>query len=151
MIKVTTIQAIRAIGALLILLSGEAFAVTAYATQAGLNTEISNRKAADTAEVTNRNTAISTERIRATGAEGTLKAALVTETARAKAAEAAGLAGSEANAPAAKRPATNAARSLFIFNFLEITLFQKFPPIELEGLVRNGAQEALVDKLMQFN
>ena len=90
MIKVTTIQAIRAIGALLILLSGEAFAVTAYATQAGLNTEISNRKAADTAEVANRNNAISTERIRATGAEGTLKAALVTETARAKAAEAAG-------------------------------------------------------------
>ena len=67
------------------------------------------------------------------------------------AADAAGLAASAAKAPAAKRPATKAARSLFIFNFLEITLFQKFPPIELEGLVRNGAQEALVDKLMQFN
>ena len=91
MFKITNIQAASAIGALLILLSGNAFAVTAYATQAGLNGEISNRKAADTAEVTNRNTAISTERIRATGAEGTLKAALVTETARAKAAEAAGL------------------------------------------------------------
>ena len=75
MIKVTTIQAIRAIGALLILLSGDAFAVT-YATQPALNTEISNRKAADT-----------TETARATKAEGTLNKAIAAETARAKAAE----------------------------------------------------------------
>ena len=78
MIKVTNIKAIRIIGALLILLSGKAFAVTTYATQAGLNTEITNRTAADTAETA-----------RAKVAEGTLKAALAKETARAKAAEAA--------------------------------------------------------------
>ncbi len=123
--------------ALLILLSGNAFAVT-YATQPALNTEISNRKsgdsietarakvaegalkAADTAEVSNRNkaigTAIATETARAKAAEGALKAAdtaevtnrntaigtaiasevtnrdtaIATETARAMAAEAAG-------------------------------------------------------------
>ena len=63
MIKVTNIQATRIIGVLLILLSGDAFAVT-YATQPALNTEITNRKAADTAETT-----------RATKAEGALKAA----------------------------------------------------------------------------
>jgi hypothetical protein len=88
MIKVTIIKAVRIIGALLILLSGKAFAVTTYATQAGLNTEISNRKAADTAEVTARNTAITTEKTRATLAERTLNTAITTETARAKAAEA---------------------------------------------------------------
>ena len=63
MIKVTNIKAVRLLGVLLILLSGDAFAVT-YATQPALNTEISNRKAADTAEKT-----------RATTAEGALKAA----------------------------------------------------------------------------
>ena len=77
MIKVTNIQATRLIGALLILLSGNAFAVT-YATQPALNTEISNRKAADT-----------TETARAKAAEGTLNKAIAAETARAKAAEAA--------------------------------------------------------------
>ena len=75
MIKVTNIQATRIIGVLLILLSGDAFAVT-YATQPALNTEISNRKAADT-----------TETARATKAEGTLNKAIAAETARAKAAE----------------------------------------------------------------
>ena len=75
MIKITNIQGAMMIGALLILLSGDAFAVT-YATQSALNTE-----------VTNRNTAISTERIRATGAEGTLRAADTAETARATKAE----------------------------------------------------------------
>ena len=96
MIKVTTIQAIRVIGALLILLSGKAFAVTTYATQAGLNTEISNRKAADTAETARAtkaegtvNKAIATETARAKAAEGTLNKAIAAETARAKAAEAA--------------------------------------------------------------
>ena len=78
MIKVTNIQATRLIGALLILLSGDAFAVT-YATQSALNTEISNRKSGD-----------STETARATKAEGTVNKAIATETARAKAAEAAG-------------------------------------------------------------
>ena len=75
MIKVTTIQAIRAIGALLILLSGDAFAVT-YATQPALNAEIFSRKSGD-----------STETARATKAEGTLNKAIAAETARAKAAE----------------------------------------------------------------
>ena len=75
MIKVTTIQAIRAIGALLILLSVDAFAVT-YATQSALNTEISNRKSGD-----------STETARATKAEGTLNKAIAAETARATKAE----------------------------------------------------------------
>ena len=87
MIKVTTIQAIRAIGALLILLSGDAFAVRVYATQDGLDTEISNRTAADTAEVTNRNKAIARETARATKAEGALTTVIATETARVKAAE----------------------------------------------------------------
>ena len=77
MIKVTNIQATRLIGALLILLSGNAFAVT-YATQPALNTEISNRKSGD-----------STETARAKAAEGTLNKAIAAETARAKAAEAA--------------------------------------------------------------
>ena len=107
MIKVTNIQAARIMGVLLILLSSDAFAVTTYATQAGLNTEITNRKTgdstetaratkaegalktADTAEVTNRNAAIASETTRATGAEGTLKAAITAETARAIASEAA--------------------------------------------------------------
>ena len=96
MIKVTNIKAIRIIGALLILLSGKAFAVTTYATQAGLNTEISNRKAADTAETARAtkaegtvNKAIATETARAKAAEGTLNKAIAAETARAKAAEAA--------------------------------------------------------------
>ena len=75
MIKVTNIQATRMIGALLILLSGDAFAVT-YATQPALNTEISNRKSGD-----------STETARATKAEGALKAADTAETARATKAE----------------------------------------------------------------
>ena len=111
MIKVTTIQAIRAIGALLILLSGDAFAVT-YATQSALDTEISNRKsgdstetaratkaegtlrAADTAEKTRATTAEgalkaadTTEKTRATKAEGTLNKAIAAEIARAKLAE----------------------------------------------------------------
>ena len=75
MIKVTNIQVARMIGALLILLSGDAFAVT-YATQPALNTEISNRKSGD-----------STETARATKAEGALKAADTAEKARAKVAE----------------------------------------------------------------
>ena len=75
MIKVTNIQATRLIGALLILLSGNAFAVT-YATQPALNAEIFSRKSGD-----------STETIRATKAEGTLNRAIAAETARAKAAE----------------------------------------------------------------
>ena len=75
MIKVTNIQATRIIGVLLILLSGDAFAVT-YATQLALNAEIFSRKSGD-----------STETIRATKAERTLKAADTAETARAKAAE----------------------------------------------------------------
>ena len=79
MIKVTNTQAVRIIGALLILLSGDAFAVRVYATQDGLDTEISNRKSGD-----------SRETARATKAEGTLTTAIATETARAKAAEAAG-------------------------------------------------------------
>ncbi len=62
----------------MILLSGDAFAVRAFATQDGLDTEISNRKSGD-----------SIETARATGAEGTLKAAIDAETARAKAVEAA--------------------------------------------------------------
>ena len=96
MIKVTTIQAIRAIGALLILLSGDAFAVT-YATQSALNTEISNRKSGDSTETARAtkaegtvNKAIATETARAKAAEGTLNKAIAAETARAKAAEAAG-------------------------------------------------------------
>ena len=96
MIKVTNIQATRLIGALLILLSGNAFAVT-YATQPALNTEISNRKAADTTETARAtkaegtvNKAIATETARAKAAEGTLNTAIAAETARAKAAEAAG-------------------------------------------------------------
>ena len=64
MIKVTNIKATRIIGVLLILLSSDAFAVRAYATQDGLDTEISNRKSGD-----------STETARATKAEGTLRAA----------------------------------------------------------------------------
>ena len=94
MIKVTNIKAIRIIGALLILLSGKAFAVTTYATQAGLNTEISNRKAADTTETARAtkaegtvNKAIATETARAKAAEGTLNKAIAAETARAKLAE----------------------------------------------------------------
>ena len=75
MIKVTNIQATRIIGVLLILLSGDAFAVT-YATQPALNAEIFSRKSGD-----------STETIRATKAERTLKAADTAETARAKVAE----------------------------------------------------------------
>ena len=63
MIKVTNTQAVRIIGALLILLSGNTFAVT-YATQPALNKEITNRKSGD-----------STETARATKAEGTLRAA----------------------------------------------------------------------------
>ena len=81
------------LGAVLILLSGNAFAAsvsTSYATQTALNTEIAARKAADTTEATarntaigtaiatevsNRNTAIATERTRAIGVEGTLNAA----------------------------------------------------------------------------
>ena len=77
MIKVTNIQATRIIGVLLILLSGDAFAVT-YATQPALNAEIFSRKSGD-----------STETARATKAEGTLNKAIAAETARAKAAEAA--------------------------------------------------------------
>ena len=76
MIKVTNIQVARMIGVLLILLSGDAFAVRAYATLDGLDTEISNRKSGD-----------STETARATKAEGALKAADTAETARAKVAE----------------------------------------------------------------
>ena len=76
MIKVTNIQATRIIGVLLILLSSDAFAVRAYATQDGLDTEISNRKSGD-----------STETARAKVAEGTLKAADTAEAARAKVAE----------------------------------------------------------------
>jgi len=93
MFKKTNIQATRTIGALLILLSGNAFAAsvsTSYATQTALNTEIAARKVADTTEATarntaigtaiatevsNRNTAIATERTRAIGVEGTLNAA----------------------------------------------------------------------------
>ena len=130
MFKITNIQATRTIGAVLILLSGNAFAAsvsTSYATQTALNTEIAARKAADTTEATarntaigtaiatevsNRNTAIATERTRAIGVEGTLNAAdtaevtsrnaaivveaaardaaIAVETARAKVAEAAG-------------------------------------------------------------
>ena len=75
MIKVTNIQATRIIGVLLILLSGDAFAVT-YATQPALNAEIFSRKSGD-----------STETARATKAEGTLNKAIAAETARAKAAE----------------------------------------------------------------
>ena len=112
MIKVTNIQATRIIGVLLILLSSDAFAVRAYATQDGLDTEISNRKsgdstetarakvaegtlkAADTAETARAKVvegalkaADTTETARATKAEGTLTTAIATETARAKAAE----------------------------------------------------------------
>ena len=93
MIKVTNIQATRLIGALLILLSGNAFAVT-YATQPALNTDISNRKAADTTEKTRATTAEgalkaadTTEKTRATTAEGALKAADTTEKTRATTAE----------------------------------------------------------------
>lgn len=104
MIKITNIQATRLIGALLILLSGNAFAVT-YATQPALNTEISNRKsgdstetarakvaegalkAADTAEKAARITGDSTEKTRATKVEETLNKAIAAEKARAKAAE----------------------------------------------------------------
>ena len=95
MIKVTTIQAIRAIGALLILLSGDAFAVT-YATQPALNAEIFSRKSGDSTETARAtkaegtlNKAIAAETARATKAEGTLNKAIAAETARAKAAEAA--------------------------------------------------------------
>ena len=94
MIKVTTIQATRAIGTLLILLSGNAFAVhkpktpppppaPVYATQTALNTEITTRANADTAEVTSRNAAIAVE-------AAARDAAIAVETARAKVAEAAG-------------------------------------------------------------
>ena len=76
MIKVTNIKAVRLLGILLILLSGDAFAVKVYATQDGLDTEISNRKSGD-----------STETARAKVAEGTLKAADTAEAARAKVAE----------------------------------------------------------------
>jgi hypothetical protein len=76
MIKVTNTQAARIIGALLILLSGDAFAVRVYATQDGLDTEISNRKYGD-----------SRETARATKAEGALTTVIATETARVKAAE----------------------------------------------------------------
>lgn len=99
MFKITNIQATRTIGAVLILLSGNAFAAsvsTSYATQTALNTEIAARKAADTTEATarntaigtaiatevsNRNTAIATERTRAIGVEGTLNAADTAEVA----------------------------------------------------------------------
>ena len=93
MIKVTTIQAIRAIGALLILLSGDAFAVT-YATQSALDTEISNRKSGDSTETARATKAEGTlraadtaEKTRATTAEGALKAADTTEKTRATTAE----------------------------------------------------------------
>lgn len=79
MIKVTNIKAIRIIGVLLILLSGNAFAVDksknppppaqVYATQAALNLEAAARANADTAEVTSRNAAIAVETARATAAE----------------------------------------------------------------------------------
>jgi hypothetical protein len=46
---------------------------------------------------------------------------------------------SAANAPAAKRPATKAAISLFIFNFLEITLCQMISSQTLGGLSVTGA------------
>src|SRR5450830_1440856 len=46
---------------------------------------------------------------------------------------------SAANAPAAKRPATKAAISLFIFNFLEITLCQMIPSQTLGGLSVTGS------------
>ena len=94
MIKITNIQATRAIGTLLILLSGNALCgpkpktpppppAPQYATQTALNTEITTRANADTAEVTSRNAAIAVE---ATARD----AAIAVETARAKVAEAAG-------------------------------------------------------------
>ena len=71
MIKITAIQATRTIGAVLILLSGNAFAVAipkpkpppapVYATQAALNAEVTTRANADIAEVAARNTAIGAE------------------------------------------------------------------------------------------
>ena len=96
MIKVTNIQATRIIGVLLILLSGDAFAVT-YATQLALNAEIFSRKSGDSTETIRATKAERTlkaadtaETARATKAEGTVNKAIATETARAKAAEAAG-------------------------------------------------------------
>ena len=93
MIKITNIQGAMMIGALLILLSGDAFAVT-YATQPALNTEISNRKSGDSTEKARATkaegalkAADTAETARATKAEGTLTTAIATETARAKAAE----------------------------------------------------------------
>jgi hypothetical protein len=80
-------------GVLLILLSSDAFAVT-YATQPALNTEITNRKTGDSTEKARAtkaegtlNKAIAAETARATKAEGTLNKAIAAETARAKAAE----------------------------------------------------------------
>ena len=94
MIKVTNIKAVRLLGVLLILLSGDAFAVRVYATQDGLDTEISNRKSGDSTEKARATkaegalkAADTAETAKATGAEGTLTTAIATETARAKAAE----------------------------------------------------------------
>ena len=95
MIKITNSQAARTIGALLILLSGNVFAATTYATQSALNQEILDRKAADSTEKTRAtgvegtlNTAIVDESARATAVEGTLNTAIAAETARAQTAEA---------------------------------------------------------------
>ena len=76
MFKITNIQATRTIGAVLILLSGNAFAGTpkppplpSYATQTALNAEVTARANADKAEVTRRNAAIRVETTRAMAAE----------------------------------------------------------------------------------
>ena len=76
MFKITNIQATRTIGAVLILLSGNAFAGTpkhppllSYATQTALNAEVTARANADKAEVTSRNAAIRVETTRAMAAE----------------------------------------------------------------------------------
>ena len=96
MFKITNIQVAKAVGALLIMSSGNAFATVTYATQSALNTEITNRTTADSTEKTRAtgvegtlSTAISTEKTRATGVEGNLNTAITAEQTRAMAAEAA--------------------------------------------------------------
>ena len=84
MIKITNIQAARTIGALLILLSGNAFADT-YATTKALAAEATTRANADTAQ--SRTIAAEQERAKAAEAAGAkvsaTKVALDAETARA--------------------------------------------------------------------
>ncbi|HEY5580614.1 MAG TPA: hypothetical protein VIK56_05540 [Rhodoferax sp.] len=76
----------------------------------------------------------------AAGAAAAAAAGAAAAAAAGAAALAAAVAGaSAANAPAAKRPATKAAISLFIFNFLEITLCQMIPSQTLGGLSVTGS------------